>query len=142
MFSVCLKMLLKRRVSPIPTNIQSQLEEIILITYPEAKPARVSRDVLLMVSPFMQRLLRLLPPCQPATITLTDVQSDTLEMFEVLMRNPDRDFLEIMSFDKLRKIDELFRMLKIDTDYFKINVTEDAPDDIHIKSSKKEKVFK
>lgn len=129
-------MLLKRRVSP---NIQSQVEEIILITSPEAKPARVSRDVLLMVSPFMQRLLRLLPPCQPATITLTDIQSDTLEMFEVLMRNPDRDFLEIMSFDKLRKIDELFRMLKIDTDYFKINVTEEITyDNIQNKSSKNE----
>ena len=110
---------------PLESLIFENSEKLILTTSGGAKSVTVSREVLLTLSPLCQILLKSPPPFLPATIILTDIDHEILDRFEDLMKNPGNEFFEIVNFDDLKQFDDLFEMLNINTNFFKINVVKE-----------------
>ena len=115
-----------KRKGPVtiePFIFGNACEKVTLQTSTGDKSVKVARDILLPLSPFLQSLLNSVSPCLPVTIILSEVPEETLDMFVAVMRNPG-GHLNIMNFQQLKQCDDLFGMLKIDTNFFKVSPKE------------------
>ena len=102
---------------------ENACEKVTLRTSGGDKSVTVARDILLPLSPFLQSLLKSVSPCLPVTIILSEVPQETLDMFVAVIRNPG-SHLNILNFQQLKQCDDLFGMLKINTNFFKISPKE------------------
>ena len=112
-----------------PVTIQPFLcgnawEKVTLRTSRGGRSVRVAQDVLLPLSPFLQSLVRSVSPCLPATIILSEVPEETLDTFEAVMTTPGADTEILLNYQKLKECDDLFNMLKLNPNFFKISPKE------------------
>ena len=118
-------MLYKRGpVSVQPFMLGNAWEKVTLRTSRGGKSVRVGQDVLLPLSPFLQSLVSSVSPCLPATIILSEVPEETLDTFEAVMTNPGSSLEILLNYYQLKQCDDLFNMLKLDPNFFKISPKE------------------
>ena len=96
-------------------------DKVTLGTSRGDKTVSVARDVLLPISPFLQSIVSSVSPCLPVTIILSDVPGDTLDTLEAVMTNPGNHFEMLLNYKQLKHCDDLFSMLKLDPNFFKIS---------------------
>ena len=86
---------------------------------------RIPKTFLRLLSPLMSSILRTLAPCDTTVIIIPDIDTDTLEDFLHIIENfPQKSFQKVMGVKQVRRLDDIFELLMINTNFFKINMLE------------------
>ena len=113
--------------------------EGIVVTV-SGKTQKIPKSFLQLLSPLVSSILRTLTPCDSTVIIIPDIDIDTLEDFLHVIQNfTNKNFQKVMSEEKVKRLDDIFDLLKINTNFFKINMLERAEESFN--DGKEEETF-
>ena len=83
----------------------------------------IPKRSLQLLSPLVSSILRTIAPCINTVIIIPDVSDETFEDFlQVIQNFTNTGFQKVMSEHQVRRLDDIFELLKINTNFFKINL--------------------
>ena len=90
------------------------------------KTFTLPQGLVLLVSPLVRSVLRTLPPgltCMTPQIMIPDVTSGAVSrLAEIIQHCHQPEYQHSLTLQQLRQLDDLFDVLKVDTNFFKINI--------------------
>ena len=85
----------------------------------------IQKNFVQLLSPLMNSILKTLAPCDTTLIIIPDIDADTLgDFLHVIQNFTNKSFQKVMSEEQVRRLDDIFELLKINTNFFKINMLE------------------
>ena len=87
---------------------------------------KIPKDLFLLVSPFFRSLLRSQPAWVTAQVMIPDVASEPIvKLQEIIQHLQDPGYQQTLTLEELKQMDDLFDILRVDTNFFKISIKND-----------------
>ena len=97
---------------------------------------KVTKGIFMLVSPFFRSLLRTQPPCLTPQIMIPDVASEPItKLLDIIQHLHDPGYQQTLNLEELRQLDDLFEILKVDTNFFKISIENTEEETIEMDDS-------